>query len=90
MSDDFYVSLGGIAQFHQRFPTQSTLRGTSRVRLTKTVKSAAAETEYRLGNPEAAATLTANRDAAHPPRPAQLRASLVNGPPRAISSAGRA
>ncbi len=61
MSDDFYVSLSSIAQFHQRFPTQSTIRGTSCVWLTKTVRSTAAEIEYRLGNPEAVATLIAAR-----------------------------
>jgi hypothetical protein len=61
MSDDFYVSLSSIAQFHQRFPTQSPIRGTSRIWLTKTVKSTAAEIEYRLGNPDGTATLIAAR-----------------------------
>ncbi|WP_328426673.1 hypothetical protein [Streptomyces sp. NBC_00443] len=60
MSDDFYVSIDSIAEFHQRFPTGSPLRGTSRIWLTKTVKSSAAEIEYRLGNPEGIATLIAN------------------------------
>ncbi|MER5853350.1 hypothetical protein ABT126_42165 [Streptomyces sp. NPDC002012] len=61
MSDDFYVSLSSIAQFHQRFPTESPIRGTSRIWLTKTVKSSAAEIEYRLGNPDGIATLIAAR-----------------------------
>ncbi|MFJ5726175.1 hypothetical protein [Streptomyces sp. NPDC093149] len=61
MSDDFYVSLGSIAQFHQRFPTESPIRGTGHVWLTKTVRSSAAEIEYRLGNPAAIATLVAAR-----------------------------
>ncbi|MGJ5829676.1 hypothetical protein [Streptomyces ossamyceticus] len=60
MSDDFYVSLSSIVQFHQRFPTESPIRGTSRIWLTKTVKSSAAEIEYRLGNPEGVPTLIAN------------------------------
>lgn len=51
MSGDSYVSLSSIAQFHQRLPTKSTLHGTGRVWLTKTAKSSAAETGYRLGNP---------------------------------------
>lgn len=45
------------AKFHQRFPTEGPIRGTSRVWLMKTVKSSAAEIEYRLGNPEGIATL---------------------------------
>lgn len=60
MSDDFYVSAESIAKFNHRFPTEGPLRGTSRVWFTKTVKSSAAEIEYRLGNPEGIATLIAN------------------------------
>ncbi|MFF2644947.1 hypothetical protein ACFVUB_34545 [Streptomyces niveus] len=52
MNDDFYVAAESITKFHQRFPTEGPIRGTSRVWLTKTVKSSAAEIEYRLGNPE--------------------------------------
>ena len=44
-------------EFHQRFPTEGPIRGTSRVWLTKTVKSSATEIEYRLGNPEGVPTL---------------------------------
>ncbi|WP_306192977.1 MULTISPECIES: hypothetical protein [unclassified Streptomyces] len=61
MSDDFYVSCSCIAQFHQRFPTESPIRGTSRGWLTKTVGSTAAAIEYRLGNPDGIATLIAAR-----------------------------
>lgn len=60
MSDDFYVSAHSFAEFHQRFPTESPLRGTSRIRLTKTVKTSSGEIEYRLGTPEGIATLLAN------------------------------
>lgn len=60
MSDDFYVSPSSIAQFHQCFPTESPIRGTSRVWLTKTVRSTAAEIEYRLGTPEGVPTLIAD------------------------------
>nr|WSZ16273.1 hypothetical protein OH837_24650 [Streptomyces canus] len=60
MSDDFYVSIDSISEFHQRFPTESPLRGTSRIWLTKSVKASAAEIEYRLGNPEGVPTLIAN------------------------------
>ncbi|MFC9461948.1 hypothetical protein [Streptomyces sp. NPDC056983] len=60
MHDDFYVSVDSIAKFHQRFPTESPLRSSSRIWLTKTVKASAAEIEYRLGNPGGIATLIAN------------------------------
>ncbi|MFF8713780.1 hypothetical protein ACF07T_20440 [Streptomyces sp. NPDC015184] len=52
MSDDFHVSLGSIARFHRRLPAESPIRGAGRVRLTKTVRSSAAEIESRLGNPD--------------------------------------
>lgn len=38
MHDDFHVSVDSIAKFHQRFPTESPLRGTNRTWLTKTVR----------------------------------------------------
>jgi hypothetical protein len=56
----FYVSFDSVAGFHQRFPTESSLRGTSRIWLTKTVKTSSAEIEYRLGNPEGVPTLITN------------------------------
>ncbi|WP_147266849.1 hypothetical protein [Streptomyces diacarni] len=72
ISDDFSVSARSIAEFHQRFPTESPLRGTSRIWLTKTVKTSSAEIESRLGNPEGITTLIAKRVSPCLPRPRQL------------------
>lgn len=59
MSDDIYVYINSIAEFHQCFPLEARFVAPA-ASGSQTVKSSAAEIEYRLGNPEGIATPIAN------------------------------